>query len=376
MAELFGVEVPTVSYHLKEIYPARELVPEATLRKILRVQRETSSVGGACSYPKFSDNFRESGGSSSSRTSNSCRWPNQRVGTNAMSWLLFLDESGHDHKTMPYEVRGGLALHAGKLWPFVQELQRRELSAFGTELRQFGKELKGCKLLDKDRFRWAAQAEAMSDQERRKLCRSFLTKGLEKKPPTRAEFTAYGQACVDFANGIFEALRDHDAKLFATAIPRSVRKPASFKAENYLRKDQVYLLERYYYLLERDTQHGLIVMDEVEKTDDRRFVSRLESYYRRTMIGRYRSAWVVPTPFFVSSDMATPIQAADLAIYCVNWGFRLPARGMDAPVRQEIADRFGPWINQLQFRGQGYRDGRRYETFGIVYVPDPYVAGA
>ncbi len=31
---------------------------------------------------------------------------------------------------------------------------------FGTELRQFGKELKGCKLLDKDRFRWAAQAEA------------------------------------------------------------------------------------------------------------------------------------------------------------------------------------------------------------------------
>ncbi len=40
MAELFGVEVPTVSYHLKEIYAARELVPEATLRKILRVQRE------------------------------------------------------------------------------------------------------------------------------------------------------------------------------------------------------------------------------------------------------------------------------------------------------------------------------------------------
>ena len=40
MAELFGVEVPTVSYHLKEIYASRELVPEATLRKILRVQRE------------------------------------------------------------------------------------------------------------------------------------------------------------------------------------------------------------------------------------------------------------------------------------------------------------------------------------------------
>ncbi len=28
-----------------------------------------------------------------------------------MSWLLFLDESGHDHRQLPYEVRGGIALH-------------------------------------------------------------------------------------------------------------------------------------------------------------------------------------------------------------------------------------------------------------------------
>lgn len=40
MAELFGVDVRTVSYHLKEVYASRELSPEATLRKIWRVQRE------------------------------------------------------------------------------------------------------------------------------------------------------------------------------------------------------------------------------------------------------------------------------------------------------------------------------------------------
>lgn len=40
IAELFGVEVPTISYHLKEIYGTGELSREATLRKILRVQRE------------------------------------------------------------------------------------------------------------------------------------------------------------------------------------------------------------------------------------------------------------------------------------------------------------------------------------------------
>lgn len=40
IAELFGVEVPTINYHLKMIYESGELSPEATVRKILRVQRE------------------------------------------------------------------------------------------------------------------------------------------------------------------------------------------------------------------------------------------------------------------------------------------------------------------------------------------------
>lgn len=40
IAELFGVELPTISYHLKEVYDSGELRREATLRKIQRVQRE------------------------------------------------------------------------------------------------------------------------------------------------------------------------------------------------------------------------------------------------------------------------------------------------------------------------------------------------
>jgi hypothetical protein len=40
IAELFGVDVRTVSYHLKEVYESGELSPEATLRKIWRVQIE------------------------------------------------------------------------------------------------------------------------------------------------------------------------------------------------------------------------------------------------------------------------------------------------------------------------------------------------
>ncbi|MDO8737709.1 virulence RhuM family protein, partial [Candidatus Deferrimicrobium sp.] len=40
IAELFGVELPTISYHLTEIYSSGELSETATLRKIRRVQRE------------------------------------------------------------------------------------------------------------------------------------------------------------------------------------------------------------------------------------------------------------------------------------------------------------------------------------------------
>jgi hypothetical protein len=60
-----------------------------------------------------------------------------------MSYLLFLDESGHDHRTMPYEVRGGVALHASELWSFVQEMQRLELASFGTPLHQVPNRIEG-----------------------------------------------------------------------------------------------------------------------------------------------------------------------------------------------------------------------------------------
>jgi len=289
-----------------------------------------------------------------------------------MSWLLFLDESGHDHKTMPYEVRGGIALHASELWPFVQGMQRLELSAFGTTLQQFGHELKGCKLLDKKRMKWAAQLPDMPDEERHKLCRTFLTKGKENKSPTRSEFTAYGQACLEMARGMFQLLRDHKAQLFASAIPKNVVKPPTAEATEYLRKDHVFLLERYFYFLEDKEDHGLLVIDEVEKKEDRRFVRRLEKYFTRTDNGRYRSQWIVPSPFFVSSDMAYPVQAADIAIYCTNWGFRLPSYGMNAPVRDGIATKFGPWLNSLQYQGKTIRNGEEFPQYGIVYVPDPY----
>ncbi len=212
----------------------------------------------------------------------------------------------------------------------------------------------------------------MLPEERRKHCRSFLTKGLERKAPSRSEFTAYGQASLEMATGIFELLLQHDATIFASMIQKGVGKPETYEADEYLRKDHVFLFERYFYLLEQMGEHGLIVMDEVEKSEDRRFVKRLEAYFRKTETGRFRSTHIVPSPLFVSSDMTYPIQAADLAIYCINWGFRIPSRGMNAGTRREIADNYGRWLAQLQFERSIERDGAEFTSYGIVFVPDPF----
>lgn len=291
-----------------------------------------------------------------------------------MSWMIFLDESGHDHKNMPYEVNGGIAIRASTLWSFVQSMQRLERDSFGCQLHQFRCEIKGSTLLDRKRYKFAQNLPTMDADSRRKHCRGFLTKGLEKKPPTKTEFAAYGQACLEMARGIFQLLQQNGAVLFATAIPPT-KAPAGFTFDEYLRKDKVFLLERFFYFLEEKREHGLLVVDEVQKVADRKLIRQLEAYFTKTATGRYRTQWIVPTPFFVASDMIYPMQAADLAIYCVNLGFRLPAVGMNAATRQEIAEEFGPWLNHLQFRGEGYHEGRVFSTYGISFVPNPYGPG-
>ncbi len=61
-----------------------------------------------------------------------------------------------------------MAIHAREVWPFVQDLQSLELHAFGANLARFAEELKGTKLLDRDRFKWARQKVPMPEESRRK----------------------------------------------------------------------------------------------------------------------------------------------------------------------------------------------------------------
>jgi len=286
-----------------------------------------------------------------------------------MSWLLFLDESGHDHKKTPYEVRGGIALKDNKIWPFIRQLKDLEISLFGREMRSFGKEIKGERLLNRERYKNAVKAE-IDTATRRTLCDSLLRK--EGKNPTGNEVIAYAQTCIDFAQQIIQLLKDNDAVLFASVIPKGVKKQLGLLEEDFLRKDLVFMFERYFYFLERENDFGLIVMDETDKKEDSDFVNRFQKYFTNTSKGRYRTSRIIPVPFFVSSYMTYPVQAADVCIYCINWGFRLPMLGMDAEHRKEINEDYGFYLSQLQYRGEITVEGEHKQVFGIVYVPDPY----
>jgi len=290
-----------------------------------------------------------------------------------MAWFLFMDESGHDHKQMPYEVRGGFSIAEDKLWPLLQDANRLEHDCFGARLADYNSEIKGSKLLNKDRFKWAAGGDELDQETRQQLCRSFLQAGREKKQPTKRQFTAYGQACLLMADGIFDILDRYSARVFAAAVPKGAGKPdpSATPPPDILRKDHVFLLERFFYFLERERQRGILVMDEVEEQADRRFVRKLEQYFTGTLKGRQRASWIVPSPFFVASNMTLPVQMADVLIYALNFGYRRKGE-MEQPAREEIATRYGRRINALKWKGDGYDGTRTYKSFGIFCVPDLY----
>lgn len=287
-----------------------------------------------------------------------------------MSWLLFLDESGHDHRNLPYEVNGGIALHAAQLWGFIQSVRTLEQSTFGAFLHDFGSEIKGSKLLAKDRYDWARQGPTMTALDLRKHALNFLNSKTQDRSPRREEFTAYGQACLRFAEGVRLLLRNANAVLFGAIIPPLP--PPDLPRDDVPRKDIVFLLERYFYFLRERNEMGLLVMDRTEKHNDRRLIQRMERYFVDTARGAERSRWVVPSPLFVESDMAYGVQVADLCIYCLNWGYRADKR-MAGPVREEIRH-FANLLEPIIWSGEGIRKGRHFRTQSVVYVPDPYIA--
>ncbi len=282
-----------------------------------------------------------------------------------------MDESGHDHKNMNYEVRGGVSIATINVFNFLKNIQYSEEKIFGCKLSEFKTEIKGSKLLEKERFKWAAQGPKLSDEERQKGCRRFLTACLEKRNPTRQDFTAFGQASLEMADTILGLLKKYKAKIFACLIERGVKKPQNFEFEEYLRKDHVFLMEIFANFLARQREDGLLIMDQCEKEYDKKFKRQLTNYFAKTISGQQNANWIVPEPLFIESDINYLIQVADVCIYIINTGYR-KAYGMNAPVREEIQQRYETKIERMQYKYSKTINGKRTTITSIKLHKKPY----
>jgi hypothetical protein len=289
--------------------------------------------------------------------------------------LLFVDESGSDLQEMPCEVLAGVAIPERNLWNLVKAIRSAERDCFGGYLRDVRRtETKAKFLLKRKRFRLASQRIDIPEAEWPELASTALRKGAEAHEQGKAdsgvtarELTGYSRAVLKFVHQVLDVAAAHDAKVFASIVDAD----AARVDRDLLRKDAVYLFERYFYYLETlpSDERGLVVFDELEKAKAHQLVQRMAKYFLGTDTGQFRSSRIVPEPFFVHSDLTTGVFLADLAAYILGWGWRMGK--MKQPAREELK----PYVQKLhdmQFHGEKPRDGMdgTWVLHSIRYLDD------
>ena len=299
-----------------------------------------------------------------------------------MSFLLFIDESGSDRKQMPYEIHGGIIVPMSKAWNLIRSIKDAEIRYFGTPLSSFGIEVKGERLLQKKVFKLAEGKNKKNpdfppptfedDQDRRQRAQAFLTKNAAKEVPKAREFRAYGLACLDLIEEIFQACVQHEVRIVAAAVdPDAPRPPAKDWAE-MLRKDLVDLFERLCYFMETQIPGAMAacVFDQKDDLDGPRCTKGqklnecIARYFTKTHTGRVRSARILPEPLYARSDLTTLLGVADIAIYTINHVYR-PTEVWTQPIREELKPLID-WIYRLQWKGQRENESWLHSIFHMA----------
>jgi len=289
-----------------------------------------------------------------------------------VSYLLFLDESGVDRQDSPYEVLAGIAVQDRRLWELICQIQEAERGYFGQRITPGTLELKAKKLLKRKTFRLAGQLPPLASEERRDLAMACLEKGSANAGEnavagvTRRELTALAQAKIAFAEHILSLCARHEVRAFASIVPQRAPRPNSA----FLRKDYAYLFERFFYFLEdgNNGELGLVIFDELERSQCHVLVDQMELYFRGTATGRLRANRVIPAPFFVHSELTTAIQIADLIAYIICWGVRFGSMG--EPRREEL-ERLSELACNLRYRTRrGVPEQTEYPIWSFRLIED------
>ncbi len=286
-----------------------------------------------------------------------------------MAWLLFIDESGQDHKESPYEVLAGVAIKDENLWPFICALQEAERSRFGRRYSDGTRELKGKSILKRKTFAHAALAVDILPNEVPPYAKEILDDGGRACTPKHMK--ALAQAKIAYVSDVFSLCEYYNCRFFASIV--EIDAPPT--RGTGLRKDYGYLFERFFYFLEdisvagRPPERGVLVFDELEKSRSHIFIDQASQYFIGTATGRQRASLIIPEPFFVHSELTTGVQVVDLAAYCISWAFR-GIRDMKKPARAELA----PYIEQIsKLRHKSVRnimDIPDFQIWSFSYIDD------
>lgn len=285
-----------------------------------------------------------------------------------MSYFLFIDESGNDHGASPYEVLAGISIEDRELWNFIRALQDAEIQHFGRRLSPGGLELKGKKLLKKSVFRYARAFPVLSPDDRTALTKVCLEKGDAQRADSTApglagaELTALCQAKIAFVKKLLDLCAQFRVRAFASVVEPNAPSPE----KNYLRKDYAYLFQRFYYYLEPKGENtmGVVVFDELERSQAHILVNQMARYFTDTYRGRIRSSRVIPEPFFVHSDLTTAIQVADIIAYIISWNLRF-TDDMTKDKREDLDD-FGQMVLDIRHRARV----DDYPLWSFAYIDD------
>lgn len=279
-----------------------------------------------------------------------------------MARLLFLDESGQDQNQSPFEVLAGVAIEDKQLWPLIQVIQALEIEHFGQRYAAMDRELKAKKLLKRKTFRHAAQLGPIGPDIRTGLARGCLADG---PSASREEITALAQAKISFCLAVLRATREAGGVVLAAMIPKSAPRTEG----DFLRKDYAFIFERYFYLLEdNDDEAGLIVFDELERSQSHLLVDQMHRYFLHSGRGSERARLVVPEPFFVHSELTTGVQVADLVAYTIAWAVRLT--GQEEPGRPELAEMARLTLNLRYDTRRDLPRRPRFRIYGIARIND------
>lgn len=288
-----------------------------------------------------------------------------------MSYLLFMDESGHDLVVSPYEVLAGICVEDRDLWNLICQVQDAEIHFFGQRMTAGVLELKAKKLLKRKTFRLAAQVPPIEPDERTILAKKCLDLGVANRGnpdgsgASKKELASLAQAKIAFVKRLLELCSQYRVRAFASIVDRDAMRPQG----DFLRKDYAYLFERYFYFLEERPSNdlGLVVFDELERSQCHILLDQMSRYFRATGKGVMRSSRIIPEPFFVHSHLTTAVQLADILAYIIAWGVRIA--GMKRPARPELSE-LAELVNQLRYRTVRVHGDEEYQVWSFTVIDD------